>query len=120
MYVSRNPQKTDLHQLIRENYRQVFFNKEINGFTLPFHLEREFKKYLTCGNLSYGMARFHCSLCQKDKLVAFSCKGRTLCPSCTSRRMSDTAKHLLEEVIPNVPTQSVGFEHAICISFFIG
>jgi hypothetical protein len=51
------------------------------------------------------MARFHCSLCQKDKLVAFSCKGRTLCPSCTRRRMSDTAKHLIEEVIPSVPVR---------------
>jgi hypothetical protein len=51
------------------------------------------------------MARFHCSLCQKDKLVAFSCKGRTLCPSCTGRKTADTAKHLLEEVIPEVTTR---------------
>ena len=105
MYVARDPQSSDLHHLIRENYRQVFFNKEILGIHLPFHLEREFKKYLTCGNLAFGMARFHCSLCQKDKLVAFSCKGRKLCPSCTGRRMSDTAKHLIEEVIPEVPTR---------------
>jgi len=94
-----------LHHLIRENYRQVFFNKEIHGAHLPFHFEREFKKYLTCGNLAFGMARFHCSLGQKDKLLAFSCKGRTLCPSCTGRRMSDTAKHLIEEVIPEVATR---------------
>ena len=105
MYIARNPQSSDLHHLIRENYRQFFFNKEILGTHLPFHLEREFKKYLTCGNLAFGMARFHCSLCQKDRLVAFSCKGRTLCPSCTGRRMSDTAKHLIEEVIPEVPTR---------------
>jgi hypothetical protein len=105
MYVARDPQSSDLHNLIRENYRQVFFNKEILGIHLPFHLEREFKKYLTCGNLAFGMARFHCSLCQKDKLVAFSCKEKTLCPSCTGRRMSDTAKHLIEEVIPTVPTR---------------
>ena len=105
MYTSRDPYSSELHHLIRENYRQVFFNKEIRGTHLPFHLEREFKKYLICGNLAFGMARFHCSLCQKDKLVAFSCKGRTLCPSCTGRRMSDTAKHLIEEVIPEVPTR---------------
>lgn len=105
MYFARNPHSTELHHLIRENYRQVFFNKEIHGTHLPFHLEREFKKYLTCGNLAFGLARFHCSLCQKDKLVAFSCKGRTLCPSCTGRRMSDTAKHLIEKVIPAVPTR---------------
>jgi len=105
MYIARDPQRSDLHHLIRENYRQVFFNKEIFGTNLPFHLEREFKKYLTCENLAFGMARFHCSLSQKDKLVAFSCKGRTLCPSCTGRRMSDTAKHLIEEVIPAVPVR---------------
>lgn len=103
MHVAHNPQKTELYTLVCENYRQVFFDKEQLGTSLPFHLEREFKKYLVCGNLVYGMARFHCSLCQKDKLVAFSCKGRTLCPSCTGRRMADTAKHLMEDVIPVVP-----------------
>jgi hypothetical protein len=105
MYVPRKPEHSGLHQIIKENYRQVFFDKEIQGANLPFHLEREFKKYLSCGNLAHGMARFHCPCCQRDKLIAFSCKGRTLCPSCTARRMSDTAKHLIEEVIPCVPTR---------------
>jgi hypothetical protein len=102
MYVARTPSKTDLHKIVRESYSQVFFDKEKSGVTLPFHLEREFKKYLKCGILAYGMARFQCPVCQKEKFVAFSCKGRTLCPSCTGRRMADTAKHLLEEVIPPV------------------
>ena len=105
MYVARNPYKTDLHALVRENDGQVFVDKEVEGTNLPFHLEREFKKYLTCGIPAYGLARFHCSCCQKDKIVAFSCKGRTLCPSCTGRRTADTAKHLLEEVIPAVPVR---------------
>jgi hypothetical protein len=106
MYVARNPYKTDLHALVRENYRQVFFDKEAQGTNLPFHLEREFKKYLTCGIPSYGMARLQCPCCLKDKFIAFSCKGRTICPSCTGRRTADTAKHLLEEVFPaNVPVR---------------
>ena len=105
MYEPRAPQKTDLHAIIRNNYRQVFFDKENAGIVLPFHLEREFKKYLTCGIPAYGMARFHCSCCQKDKIVAYSCKGRTICPSCTGRRTADTAKHLIEEVIPEVPVR---------------
>ena len=54
---------------------------------------------------SFSMARFHCPHCYKDKIVAFSCKGRTICPSCTGRRTADTAKHLLEEVIPEVPVR---------------
>lgn len=98
-----SPAHTDLHQIVRKNYRQVFFEKEINGTILPFHLEREFQKYLKCGILSQGLARFQFPFCKKEKLVAFSCKGRTICPRCTGRRMADTAKHLIEEVIPKVP-----------------
>ena len=36
-------------------------------------------------------------------VVAFSCKRRGFCPSCTARRMSDIAAHLVEEVLPEVP-----------------
>lgn len=34
--------------------------------------------------------------------VAFSCKRTGFCPSCT-RRMSDSAAHLVDEVLPDVP-----------------
>lgn len=116
----RNPVKTDLHKVIRENYQQVFFEKEIFGTTLPFHLKREFDKYLKCGILSYGFARFHCGHCQNDKLVAFSCKGRTICPSCNGRRMAETAKHLVENVIPAVPVRqwvlSMPYAHRFLLS----
>lgn len=40
MYIARDPYSSDLHHLIRENYRQVFFNKGIPGTHLPFHLGR--------------------------------------------------------------------------------
>ncbi len=32
-----------------------------------------------------------------------SCKGRGFCPSCCGRRMADTAVHLCDEVLPEVP-----------------
>lgn len=35
-------------------------------------------------------------------VVAFSCKGRGFCPSCTGRRMADLAAHLVDEVLPKV------------------
>ena len=35
-----------LHYLIKKNYHQVFFDKEVHGVFLPFNLEREFRKYL--------------------------------------------------------------------------
>ena len=35
-------------------------------------------------------------------VLAFSCKGRGFCPSCTGRRMADLAAHLVDEVLPKV------------------
>jgi anaerobic ribonucleoside-triphosphate reductase len=53
-------------------------------------VEREFRRYLECGILAYGFARARCPDCGHDFLVAFSCKGRGLCPSCNARRMAET------------------------------
>lgn len=36
-------------------------------------------------------------------LVAFSCKRRGICPSCTARRMADTAAYLVDRVLPSAP-----------------
>jgi uncharacterized Zn finger protein (UPF0148 family) len=43
-----------------------------------------------------------CESCHAEKLVAFSCKGRAICPSCGARRMVETAL-LVEEVLPERP-----------------
>jgi transposase-like zinc-binding protein len=49
--------------------------------------------------------RVHCDACGKDRLVAFSCKGRGFCPSCGGRRMADTAAWLVDRVLPFVPVR---------------
>jgi ribosomal protein S27E len=64
---------------------------ELEGMNEPAHVEKEFRDYLICGDLSRGFARVRCSSCGHEILVAFSCKNRGLCPSCTTRRMSDGA-----------------------------
>ncbi len=38
-------------------------------------------------------------------LLAFSCTRRGFCPSCAGQRMAQTAAHLVEQVIPWVPTR---------------
>jgi hypothetical protein len=38
-------------------------------------------------------------------VVAFSCKGRGVCPSCNGRHMAQTAAHLVDHVIPPVPVR---------------
>ena len=73
------------------------------GPGLPAFVRRELYGTLDCGILANGFARVHCASCGRDELVAFSCKGRGVCPSCCGRRMAETAMHLVDEVLPVAP-----------------
>ena len=64
---------------------------------------KQFDAFLECGILAHGFLRLRCDDCGHDKLVAFSCKRRGFCPSCGARRMTQTAAHLVDHVIPHVP-----------------
>ena len=70
---------------------------------VPFHVEANYRQYLKCGLLAHGFARVYCAHCHHDFLVAFSCKGRDICPSCATRRMVETGAHLVDNVLPRVP-----------------
>ena len=43
--------------------------------------------------------------CRTGFVVAFSCKGRGVCPSSSGRHMAQTAAHLVDHVIPPVPVR---------------
>lgn len=75
------------------------------GEGLPRFVEEEFRAYLRCGWLAAGFARFRCSACGADRLVAFSCKGRGFCPSCGARRMTALTAQLVDHVFPPVPVR---------------
>lgn len=51
----------------------------------------------------YGYARVRCDDCGHDFLVAFSCKGRGVCPSCNTSTMAEAAAHLADYVLPRLP-----------------
>ena len=72
---------------------------------VPRFVKDEFDAFLECGVLARGFLRLRCGECGHDKLVAFSCKRRGFCPSCGARRMSQTAAHLVDHVIPHVPVR---------------
>ena len=76
-----------------------------DGDGLPRFVERELREFLTCGQLARGFARFRCDDCRADLLVAFSCKGRGFCPSCTGRRMASLAAHLVDDVLGGLPVR---------------
>ena len=68
---------------------------------LPRRVKLEVQRYLECGNVRYGFVEVTCEGCSDSRLVAFSCKGRGWCPSCTTRRSIETGAHL-EAVLPRV------------------
>ncbi len=73
------------------------------GRHLPSYVVRKFEDYLKCGRLEHGFLRVRCEPCHHEKLVAFSCKRRGFCPSCGAKRMTDSAAHLIDEVLPKRP-----------------
>lgn len=90
-YRRREPEKTVLHQVVREHLETLLMESRAEGSGLPRYVEEEFRRYLECGILAAGFARCVCAQCGDELLVAFICKGKGFCPSCLARRMNDTA-----------------------------
>lgn len=74
----------------------------------PRHVRRALRGFVDCGVLAKGFVRVRCPDCREENLVAFSCKDRSFCPSCTARRAADTAARLVDEVLPHVPLRQWG------------
>jgi len=72
---------------------------------VPGYVEEELRGYLERGILCFGFARAICTGCGTGFVVAFSCKGRGVCPSYNGRHMAQTAAHLVDHVIPPVPVR---------------
>ena len=102
----REPERGVLHRILLAHLETFLARSRCHGRAgLPRFVERELYRYLQCGLLAFGFARVHCATCKRDDLVAFSCKGRGFCPSCGGRRMSASAAHLVDEVLPDVPVR---------------
>lgn len=86
-----------------ESFLEDARQRTSHGYGMPRHVERELRNYLGCGVLAHGFVRVRCEDCGFDRLVAFSCKGRAVCPSCRGRRMADAAAYLVDRVLPVAP-----------------
>ncbi|WP_418766684.1 transposase zinc-binding domain-containing protein [Myxococcus xanthus] len=100
---------------MRDNLATLLAEAGELGRGLPRYVERDFAKYLECGVLAHGFARVRCESCKDELLVAFSCKGRGVCPSCNAKRAQVTAVHLVEQVLPRVPYRQwmLSFPHRV-------
>ncbi len=101
----RRPEDTALYRAVCENLETFLARAEQSGRSVPRFVVRELRAYLKCGLLPFGFVRVRCTQCGVERLVAFSCKGRGICPSCVGRRMADTAAHLVDRVVPEVPVR---------------
>ena len=105
-YERHRPEQTTLYRLVQQHAATFFAQAEdAAGTDLPQFVKDEFDAFLECGILAHGFLRLRCGDCGHDKLLAFSCKRRGFCPSCGARRMSQTAAHLVDHVIPHVPVR---------------
>ena len=106
-YVPRDPRQTVLYQVVAEHLETFLATlaADPTATGLPAYVKEEFCAYLQCGILAHGFVRLGCDTCPHQMLLAFSCKKRGFCPSCAGRRMAQQAAHLVEQVLPWVPTR---------------
>jgi len=111
-YNPRHPERTLLYKTVAEHFETWLelasagqFDGQGDHHTPAPYVEKAFRKYLECGIFAHGFARVRCDDCGDDYLVAFSCKGRGVCPSCNTRRMAEAAAHLTDHVFPRLPVR---------------
>jgi hypothetical protein len=106
-YEPRDPSRTILHKVIAAHLETLLASLDADPAAtgLPAYGQREFYAYVQCGILAHGFLRLGCDPCTHEMLLAFSGKRRGFCPSCAGRRMAQTAAHLVECVMPWVPTR---------------
>jgi hypothetical protein len=90
LYRPRLPEATPLYRLVQTHYTQVRDTWEERyeghyGFWRSA-TDKAIGALLDCGILENDFARVRCSECRAEFLVAFSCKGRGMCPSCAAKR----------------------------------
>ncbi len=99
VYQRRQPERTAAYQTALhhlETWLSTTREAHPDENPIAYYVEHDLRKFLQCGILAYGFARVRCETCDENFLVAYSCKGRGICSSCNTKRMFETATHLVE------------------------
>jgi hypothetical protein len=102
-YTRHLPEERVLYNIIQHELETFLARAQTHQQPVPRFVEQEFRAFLRCGILAHGFLRLHCDVCGFDRLVPFSCKRRGFCPSCGGQRMAESAAHLVDRVLPEVP-----------------
>ena len=111
VYQRRQPERTAAYQIVQhhlETWLCTAREADPDENPVPYYVEHDLRKFLECGILAHGFARVRCESCGENFLIAYSCKGRGICSSCNTKRMFETAAHLVEHRFPRVPGQTMG------------
>jgi len=107
VYRPRQPLESDFHRLVREHFDEfrtaypTHYARKF-GFWRPV-FDKAVQQFLKCGDLHEGFARVRCPDCRHEFFVAFSCKQRCICPSCSQKRTLLLGLHVAEDVCLPVP-----------------
>ena len=107
VYRPRHGLESDFHRLVRQHvdeFRAVYPDRYARkyGHWRPV-FDKAVRRFLKCGDLQHGFARVRCPHCRHEFFVAFSCKQRCICPSCSQKRTLLFGMHAAEDVCLNVP-----------------
>ena len=114
-YNRRVPELSSLYRVVYHNREELEYKWEDLYQRDYGSLRREFLEsfdsYLDCGILANGCARVQCDACEHSRLIAFSCKGRGICPSCAAKR----AHIFAENIVGNILLEEAKHSHIVFI-----
>ena len=113
VYRPRQRLESDFHRLVRhhwDEFRAVYAERYARkiGHWRPVY-DKAARHFLKCGDLRHGFARVRCPDCRHEFFVAFSCKQRCICPSCSQKRTLLFGMHIADDVCLDVPHRQLVF-----------
>jgi hypothetical protein len=115
IYRPRSPRASPLWQIVHHSWNDFLADYETNyrkihGPLRPFSIDAV-NDFYKCGDLSAGFTRLQCPNpdCGHERLLAFTCKSRHICPACHQRRVLATADWIAETLCKPVPHRQFVF-----------
>ncbi|MDH3238382.1 MAG: transposase zinc-binding domain-containing protein, partial [Deltaproteobacteria bacterium] len=113
LYRTRRPEQSPFYAVLH-HYFDRFTREYEHRFERTFGplrgiVTKTVERFLDCGLPENGFARVRCDACKNEYLVAFSCKQRGFCPSCSAKRATLWADIVREQVIRPVPHRHLVF-----------
>jgi hypothetical protein len=113
IYQPRRPRASPLWQIVHHGWNDFLANYEQQhrktlGPLRP-NTVATVQSFLRCGDLAAGFTRLQCPDCGHERLLAFTCKGRHLCPACHQRRTRTIGAWIADSVCHEVPHRQFVF-----------